>query len=158
MRSLSPSNLFRLGALCALLAPPFAAGCARERGAAQSAKPGVPAGIETNLRTIGETTQGSYGRLRVGVGSVRKDEYTDESGKKTRGLVAVLFLSRGGAPGGETVVVHQGQRVAGDDPFVVERIEGGYKGVVRLRFEKPPAAQKPPLASAGARTRSRRSP
>ena len=130
------ADLRRLRPPCALFALLLAAGCGKDIGA-PSAKPGVH---EANARTIAQATQAFYGRLGIGVSNVYKDEFTDENGTKKRGLIAILVLSRGGASVPEAIKVHEDQRVGGDTPFVVERIEGGYKGAVRLRFDNPPSA------------------
>ena len=117
----------------------LAAGCSGAGGGDASAKPGAPEGVEeANVRTIAETTQATYGALRVAVGYVHKGAYTDETGAKKEGLVAGLQVLRRGAP--EKIEVHEGQRVAGTPGFVVEQIKGGFKGIVRIRFEGAPPA------------------
>jgi len=103
--------------------------------------------------TIAETTQGTYGGVHVGVGYVRKEEFTDESGEKKTGLTAGLRILDPLDPAKTLrIQVHAGQRVTvGEYAFLVQEIELGFKGSVRLRFEAGPKAAPPAQAPAPGR-------
>ena len=128
-------------ALCGLAAVIFllAAGCARVENGGSSPEPSAQgqAADKGDALTIVESTQGTYGGLRIGVGYVHKGEYLDPSGAKKEGRVAGLWLFYRTDPAkNQKIEVHEGQRVSvAEYAFVVEEIKSGMKGSVRLRFE-----------------------
>jgi hypothetical protein len=97
--------------------------------------------------TIAETTQGVYGGLHIGVGYVKKAEYTDESGAKKTGLTAGLRIPDPLDPSKTLrMQTHAGQRVSvGEYAFLVQEIRLGLKGSVRLHFEAGSRTPKTPV-------------
>jgi len=98
-----------------------------------------PANIVQRTIIIPGDTQGTYGDLRIGVGGVRRDNYTLGTGEKRIGRVADLWLFyRPDSSKNTKITVYIGERVRiGKYSFVVYDIRGG-KGSVELKFDSDP--------------------
>lgn len=93
------------------------------------------AGAAGPVVEVQQSTQAQVGDLRIGLGYVRKAQYTDASGATRRGLVAGLWIFfRGDTSKDKTVDAYPGQRIlVGSYALYVEEIRGGRTGLVRLR-------------------------
>ncbi len=89
------------------------------------------------LIQIKQSTVGAFEGLKIGVTNIVKAEYTNESGAKKQGLIAVLTLFIDGNPPQEKdFQAHAGQKIMMDRYSVyVEEIRGTDKGLVTLRIE-----------------------
>lgn len=113
------------------------------------AVPDLPGATDESTLRIQEASQGHYGNLFIGVGNIKRSEYTDEAGAKKTGLTAWLFIANDSGPKNETKInVHPGQKVtAGAYTFLVQEIRKAKRGSVCLQFETTPAPQKTPPPS-----------
>ena len=134
-----PSPGRRAGAVAALLAALALAGLACSKSGDEPRKPAkeVPVqAVAERFISIPSHGQSHYGDLWIGVGPVRTGAYTFDTGERSEGRVAELWLTyRGDATKNSKLNVHIGQRVGiGKYVFHVADIRGG-SGSVNLRFE-----------------------
>jgi len=109
-----------------------------------AAAPADKAETAGTLLTIPAETQGTFGKLDIGVGYVGGGPYLDEKGARRSGPHASLSIAVDGAPDQFSQPdVREGQTLfVADHRIRVEKVETEGKGVVVLRLWAPP---KPPV-------------
>jgi hypothetical protein len=101
--------------------------------AASSATPTAPtaasatpsaSGSSVSTKAIIETnTQGTFGDVRIGVGNIWEEEYTDDAGKKQKGLTAGLWVFEKDPPKDFKLRAHPGKKfTASKSTFEVVRV------------------------------------
>jgi len=86
--------------------------------------------------TIETNTQATFGDVRIGVGNIWDEEYTDPEGKKHRGLTAGLWVFERDPPKDFKLRAHPGEKfIASKSTFEVVRVT---QTSVELRISTAP--------------------